>query len=64
MPTDAPPPPMPADETDPWFVLDFCEGAIRDAITLEDGLDAETGASVLRMIANARAARPTGARGA
>ena len=45
------------DETDPYFVLDFCEGAIRDALTLEDGLDAASGESVLRMIANAKAAR-------
>jgi hypothetical protein len=44
-------------ETDPYFVLDFCEGAIRDAIALEDGLDGETGARVLAMIAASKAAR-------
>jgi hypothetical protein len=45
-----------ADETDPYFVLEFCDAAILDAITLEDGLDAETGQRVRTMISAARAA--------
>jgi hypothetical protein len=43
-------------ETDPWFVLDFCEGAIFDAIAVEDGLDGEAGSRVLTMIRAARTA--------
>jgi hypothetical protein len=45
------------DETDPYFVLDFCRGAIEDAIGLDDGLDGAAGQAVLTMIANAFAAR-------
>lgn len=32
------------------LTLDVCEGAIRDAIALEDGLDGKAGEAVLRMI--------------
>lgn len=42
------------DENDPLFVLDFCEGAIGDAIGLEDGLDGQAGTGILRMIRNAK----------
>ncbi len=44
-----------SDEFDPLTVLDFCEGAIRDAIGLDDGLDGAAGEGVLSMIRTARA---------
>lgn len=40
-----------SDEFDPVNVLPFCDGAIRDAIGLEDGLDGRAGEGVLHMIA-------------
>jgi hypothetical protein len=46
-----------SDESSPLAVLDFCEGAIRDAIWCEDGLDGAAGEAVLAMIRNARAYR-------
>lgn len=42
-------------EFDPLNVLDFCAGAIEDAIGLEDGLDGEAGSRVLSMIRTAKA---------
>ena len=44
-----------SDEFDPLNVLDFCAGAIEDAIGLEDGLDGEAGSRVLSMIRTAKA---------
>ena len=44
-----------SDEFDPLNVLDFCAGAIQDAIGLEDGLDGEAGSRVLAMIRTAKA---------
>ncbi len=38
-------------ETDPYFVLRFCRGAIEDAIGNDDGLDGAAGEAVLKMIA-------------
>ncbi len=45
---------------DPFYVLDFCEAAIKDAVLLEDGLDASTADAVLSMIVRARALRVSG----
>lgn len=44
-------------DADPYHVLVFCAGAIRDACLLEDGLDCSTADAVLSMIDRAMKAR-------